>query len=60
MNLWTDLWTPMLLKEREKPFNHKDYVFDVEIKKDNIVKTILKGILNLTEEVTFACNSGEK
>ncbi len=30
MNLWTDLWTPMLLKEREKPFNHKDYVFELK------------------------------
>lgn len=47
-------------KDTENLSYHKDYVFDVEIKKDNIVKTILKGILNLTEEVTFACNRGEK
>lgn len=39
---------------------YKDYVFDVEIKKGNVVKTIIKGNLNLTEEVTFACNRGVK
>lgn len=38
----------------------KDYVFDVEITKGNTVKTIIKGTLNLTEEVTFACNRGVK
>lgn len=33
-----------------------DYFFDIEIKMNDIVKTIAKGILTLKEEVTFACN----
>jgi len=37
-----------------------DYVFDIEIKKGNTVKTIVKGTLKLTEEVTFSCNRGVK
>ena len=36
--------------------SYDDYVFDIEITTDNIVKTIIKGVLTLTEEVTFGCN----
>lgn len=35
-----------------------EYVFDVEITKDEFVKTIMKGILILEEEVTWASNKG--
>lgn len=30
MNLWKERWTPMLLKEQAKPFNHPDYIFEVK------------------------------
>lgn len=32
------------------------YYFDVEITKNNIVKTILLGTLQINKEVTFTCN----
>lgn len=32
------------------------YYFDVEITKNNIVKTILLGTLQINKEVTFSCN----
>lgn len=43
-------------KDTENLSYYDDYVFDIEITHNNVVKTILKGTLNLTEEVTFACN----
>lgn len=30
MNLWKIDWTPMLLKEQLKPFNSKDYIYEVK------------------------------
>lgn len=46
-------------KDTENLSCNKEYFFDIEITKDNIVKTILKGVLTLTEEVTFGCNKEE-
>lgn len=37
-----------------------DYVFDIEITKDNKVKTIAKGTLIIKPEVTFASNKEEE
>lgn len=28
MSLWNTIWTPMLLKEREKPFNDKSFIYE--------------------------------
>ncbi len=36
--------------------NYGTYVYDIEIIKDGVVKTILKGKIKIKEEVTFASN----
>ena len=38
--------------------SYKDYVYDIEIIDGDKVKTIAKGRLKITEEVTFAENEG--
>lgn len=38
--------------------SYKDYVYDIEIIDGDKVKTIAKGTLKITEEVTFAKNEG--
>ncbi len=42
--------------EDTNDLNYSTYVYDIEIIKDGIVKTILKGKLKIKEEVTFALN----
>lgn len=42
--------------EDTKDLAYGRYVFDIKIIKDGIKNTIEKGILAVTEEVTFACN----
>lgn len=46
-------------KNTEK-LSYGDYYFDVEIENNRKIKTIIKGILTLTEEVTFSINRGTK
>ena len=36
--------------------SYGNHYFDIEISKDNVVKTIVKGTINFTKEVTFGCN----
>ena len=36
--------------------SYGEYVYDIEVKIDNYVKTIAQGTLSITKEVTFASN----
>lgn len=42
--------------EDTKDLEYGEYVFDIKIIKDGIKKTIEKGLLAVTEAVTFSCN----
>lgn len=44
--------------EDTNDLSYKDYVYDIEIIDGDKVKTIAKGKLKITEEVTFAENEG--